>query len=87
MMKLVDVVKSSRKADTYLYLPQGTDWETLPDSLRSVFGDPQPVLTMKLTSERQLARYSGAEVLAALEDKGFFLQLPPAEPDQDDSSC
>ncbi len=79
-MKLVEVFKSPRKADTYLYVERGVEFEELPEPLRKVFGDPQHVLSMKLTPERQLARYSGAEVLDAINDKGFFLQMPPRDP-------
>ena len=55
-MKLVEVFKSSNKAETYLYLERGTAFADLPDALRTVFGDPQSVLSLKLTPERQLAR-------------------------------
>lgn len=83
-MKLVEVFKSSNKAETYLYLERGTVFAELPDGLRTVFGDPQPVLSLKLTPERQLARYTGAEVLEAIEKQGFFLQLPPENRSSDE---
>jgi uncharacterized protein YcgL (UPF0745 family) len=76
-MKLVEVFKSSKKPETYLYVERGAQFAELPDGLQTVFGDPQPVLSLKLTPERQLARYTGAEVLEAIEKQGFFLQLPP----------
>ena len=75
-MKLIEVFKSSRKEDTYLYLERGADHNQLPDRLRSVFGEFQPVLSLQLTPERQLARYSGIDVLTAIEEHGFFLQMP-----------
>lgn len=79
-MKLVEVFKSSRKADTYLYVERGTDWDSLPEGLRQIFGEPEPVLSLKLTPERQMARYSGREVLDALAQQGYLLQLPPKDP-------
>lgn len=82
-MKLVEVFKSSRKADTFLYVARGTDLDELPEGLRAVFGTPESVLSMKLTEERKLARYSGAEILEAIEANGFFLQLPPEKLDTD----
>lgn len=82
-MKLVDVFKSPRKPDTYLYLEKGQDLEALPEGLRQVFGEPQHVLSLKLTPDRQLARYTGQEVLEGLEDKGFFLQMPPRDGEVD----
>jgi len=78
-MKLVEVFKSLRKAETFLYVERGEDFEALPEALRAVFGEPQHVISLKLTPERKLARYSGQEVLAAIEQQGFFLQMPPEQ--------
>lgn len=83
-MKLVEVFKSSKKAETYLYVQRGTVLAELPEGLRAVFGEPLPVLSLKLTPERQLARYTGAQVLEAIEQQGFFLQLPPENRSSDE---
>ncbi len=79
-MKLVEVYKSERKPGSYLYVERGTDLDQLPEGLKAALGTPESVLSLKLTAERQLARYTGAEVLKAIEEKGFFLQLPPEHP-------
>lgn len=76
-MTRVQVYKSRRKADTYVYLEQGVATDTLPEALQHLLGALEPVLDIPLTAERALARYSGAEVLAAIAEHGFFLQLPP----------
>lgn len=76
-MKLVQVFRSQRKANSYLYVEQGYDLENLPQALRDMLGKLEPVLSMRLTPERALARYSGAQVLEAIAEHGFFLQLPP----------
>lgn len=78
-MKLVEVYRSPRKADTYLYVEQGVEFESLPESLQGVFGAPEHVLSLKLTPDRRLARYSGAEVLEGIASQGYFLQLPPGD--------
>ena len=75
-MKLVEVYKSPRKAGTYLYVERGADLNSLPEGLRTVFGVPELIMSLKLTPERKLARYTGAEILAAIEEKGYLLQLP-----------
>ncbi|KGE03759.1 Protein YcgL [Pseudohaliea rubra DSM 19751] len=51
--------------------------EELPEGLLAGFGTPELVLTLVLTPERRLARTDAATVLAALDEKGFYLQLPP----------
>jgi uncharacterized protein YcgL (UPF0745 family) len=37
------------------------------------------VVELDLMPERQLVRCSGSEVLAAIAEVGYYLQLPPAE--------
>lgn len=76
-MTLIQVYRSRRKADTYLYVKQGVATDTLPEQLQTLLGDLEPVMGLKLTPERKLARYSGAQVLEAIAEHGFFLQLPP----------
>jgi len=78
-MKLVEVYRSPKKADTYLYVERGVDFESLPEPLQRVFGAPEHVLSLKLTPERRLARYTGAEVLEGIVSQGYFLQLPPGD--------
>ncbi len=78
----VDVVvyRSARRADTYLYLQAGADYdETLPEALRKHFGEATAFLEFSLHAEKTLAQADAAAVLAALADQGFYLQLPPRE--------
>lgn len=74
--EFVSVFRSSRKADTYLFVRRGHDWETLPTELRGVFGEPVHAMDLLLTPERKLARTTGQEVLDAITNQGFYLQLP-----------
>lgn len=78
---IVEIFASSRREGMYLYAPRGAVWDELPESLRAAFGPPRPVMTLVLTPERRLARVKAAEVIAAIDDKGFFLQMPPAYTD------
>lgn len=72
----VSVFRSSLKADTYLYVRRGQDWNELPEPLREIFGKPAPALDLVLTPERKLARTTGREVLEAIREKDYYLQLP-----------
>lgn len=74
--QFVSVFRSSKKADTYLFVRRGQDWEALPESLRGIFGTPVHSMDLVLTPDRELARTTGEQVLAALEEKDFFLQMP-----------
>lgn len=72
----VSVFRSSKKADTYLYVRRGQAWEELPDSLQAIFGNPVHAMDLVMTPERKLARTTGKQVLEAIADKDFFLQMP-----------
>lgn len=79
-MRLCTVFRSGRKAETYLYLAQGLSYEDLPPELRQAFGEPTFVMQLKLTEERRLARVDVRQVIADLDAQGFYLQLPPEIP-------
>ena len=72
----VSVFRSSKKPDTYIYVRRGQAWDELPDSLRGIFGQPIHAMDLIMTPERKLARTSGKQVLEAIADKDFFLQMP-----------
>lgn len=72
----VSVFRSSKKPDTYLYVKRGQVWNDLPESLQGIFGKPAHAMDLVLTPERRLARTHGKQVLDAIADKGFFLQMP-----------
>jgi len=78
--RIVDVMASSRREGMYLYVERGQDWCELPESLRQAFGAPRPAMTLVLTPERRLARVNAAEVIAAIDARAFYLQMPPAHP-------
>jgi len=74
--QFVSVFRSSKKADTYLYVRRGQVWDELPESLRGIFGKPVHSMDLILTGERKLARTTGKQVLEAIADKDFYLQMP-----------
>lgn len=72
----ISVFRSARRADTYLYVRRGQDLTRLPEPLREVFGQPVHAMDLVMTRDRKLARTSGADVLDAIAEKDFFLQMP-----------
>lgn len=75
---LCTVLKSTKKPDTYLYLPKDAVFDDLPESLQLLFTPQQTAMTLHVTTEKKLARFTGAELLEHLTDPGYYLQLPPA---------
>ncbi|QHD49379.1 YcgL domain-containing protein [Vreelandella aquamarina] len=76
---LCEIFKSSRKDEMYLYVDKRKGIESVPDALMDTFGEPVPVLTMILTEDKTLARVKAADVMAAIDEQGFYLQMPPAK--------
>jgi uncharacterized protein YcgL (UPF0745 family) len=77
---LCAVYKSLKKADTYLYVPKKDDFSAVPDALLERFGATKLVMQIPLPSTKKLVGVDEDKLLAAFEDKGFYLQLPPATP-------
>lgn len=74
--EFVSVFRSSKKNDTYLFVRRGQKWDELPESLRGIFGQPVHSMDLVLTPDRNLARTTGKQVLEAIAEKDFFLQMP-----------
>jgi len=72
----ISVFRSTKNADTYVYVRRGHEWAQLPEALQTVFGRPEHAMDLVLTADRKLARVTGKDVLEAIEENGFFLQLP-----------
>ena len=73
----VIIFRSSRKADTYLYMPATGEFEALPEPLRKQFGAPIYVMDLLLTRQRKLALVDVKQVMQAMLEEGFYLQFPP----------
>lgn len=74
---LCTVYRCSREKDTYLYVNRAEGLKRVPEELQQRTGALSEVLTFKLAPERKLARANAADVLKAIADKGYYLQLPP----------
>lgn len=77
MKHLVEIFRSSRKEEMYLYVEKAKGLVDVPETLMKQFGDAQSVMTLVLAPERKLARADAAEVLQNIEQHGFYLQMPP----------
>jgi uncharacterized protein YcgL (UPF0745 family) len=77
-MLLCQVYKSSRKEEMYLYVEQAQGLEKVPAPLLHQFGEPQPVMLLKLEPGRKLARADIQLVLEAIDEQGYYLQMPPS---------
>lgn len=71
------IYKSLKKEELYLYLDKKDDFSSVPETLFKSIGRLQFVMELQLSPERKLAREDVNRVIASLESKGFFVQMPP----------
>ncbi|TVZ39679.1 hypothetical protein P886_4086 [Alteromonadaceae bacterium 2753L.S.0a.02] len=77
-MKLItDIYRSVNKEGMYLYVAKGFDLEELPPALRKQFGRAELAMSLVLTPEKKLARAESTAVINAIQEQGFYLQMPP----------
>jgi uncharacterized protein YcgL (UPF0745 family) len=69
---LCTVYRCSKEREMYIYVNRLEGLERIPEELLRHTGTLSEILTLKLHPERRLA-----EVLHAIEQKGYYLQLPP----------
>ena len=69
--------RSRRNPDTYLYVDHHEGLSRVPEALQRELGGTERAMTLVLTPQRRLARTSAAEVLRAIREQGYYLQMPP----------
>jgi uncharacterized protein YcgL (UPF0745 family) len=75
--RICKIYRSSKKEEMYLYVDSGEDLSRVPEALLSQLGQLSLVMTMLVREEKKLARAEAPKVLAEIEEKGFYLQMPP----------
>ncbi len=76
------VYKSRKLFDAYIYLAQRDQFSVLPKPLREKLGTLLPVMDLVLHPQRPLALADNRKVLRQLLLTGFYLQLPPNDPNR-----
>lgn len=75
MSVLCKIYRSVNKSDCYLYVPLEQDLEGVPEALLKHLGKLEEAMTLNLTPKRKLAQADTTEVLAQLDDQGYYLQM------------
>ena len=76
-MRVIEIFKGHKKEEMYLYVEQKNGLKSVPDDFLATFGQTESVMVLLLTKDKKLARVTASDVLAAIEDQGYFLQMPP----------
>ena len=77
MMQLVSIYKSAKKDEMYLYVNKADALSKVPEALMQLFGQARHLMDMPLSADKTLARADAGKVLNEIEEKGFYLQMPP----------
>lgn len=71
------IYRCARKEEMYLYVHENTKLEDLPEDLMKLVKQLTHVMDLELSDKRKLARVDVNEVIKSLENKGYFIQMPP----------
>ena len=77
LANLCAIYRSSRKEGMFLYVAKRDQFDAVPEALMQQFGKPQFVMFFNLAGEKPLKRAKNEDVLQAIEQQGFYLQMPP----------
>ena len=77
MKTICSVYRSPKKEGMYLYVNKADELTKIPEALLKKFGTPEHAMVLVLHAEKILARVDVKRVLEALEETGYFLQMPP----------
>ncbi|MDP8162145.1 YcgL domain-containing protein [Pasteurella skyensis] len=75
------IYRSPKKEGMYLFIEKRNQFDAVPDTLLNTFGKPQFSMLFNLKGEKQLKVAPNQEVLAAIEERSFYLQMPPLPED------
>lgn len=74
------VYKGKNKEDYFVYLAQELDLKSpeqhLPSAILALLGELSLVLEFELSPTRSLSQANAEQVLADIEEQGFYLQMP-----------
>jgi len=71
------IYRCSKRDEMYLYVHEDKTVEDLPEELIKIVKELTHVMDLELSPERKLAREDVLLVIGNLEEKGFYLQMPP----------
>lgn len=71
------IYRSTKRDQTYLYVEKKDDFSRVPPELMSSFGEPRLAMLLPLDGSKKLANADLEKVKKALDEQGYYLQLPP----------
>lgn len=75
---LCEIYRCAKKEGMYIYLSKESGLDSLPEALKKRAGKMELAMTLLITPDKQLARAKAEDVLTAIDNQGFYLQMPPS---------
>jgi len=79
------IYKGKRKQDYYLFIPNDSSLEQVPSEIRQMFGELELVMSLDLSPTSTLAQSDPEKVINMINEKGFYIQIPPLSTDEIDN--
>ena len=71
------VYKSFKQFDYFLFVEEEDEFVRVPGSLRQMLGVLEKVMDLELDESRNLAQADVVVVMQQIEERGYYLQMPP----------
>ena len=71
------IYKGKKRPDDYLYVENEDDFSRVPQDLLNMMGTLSLVISLELSTDRQLAQADVTQVMQQLSEQGYYLQIPP----------
>ena len=71
------VYKSLKQFDYFLFVRTEDGLSRVPDGLKQILGTLEKVIDLELHETRSLAQANVVDVMRQLEERGYYLQMPP----------
>ena len=71
------VYKSLKQFDYFLFVTREDDFARVPDGLMQMLGVLAKVMDLELDENRNLAQADVVAVMQQIEERGYYLQMPP----------
>ncbi|MEA2079134.1 MAG: YcgL domain-containing protein [Pseudomonadota bacterium] len=71
------VYKSLKQFDYFLFVKKEDEFARVPDGLRQILGVLEKVMDLELDENRSLAQADIVAVMQQIEERGYYLQMPP----------
>ena len=71
------IFKSSREQGLYVFVPKAQGVKNIPEELHQRMGECLEVMVLNITPDKILARVKAPAVIHDINEKGYYLQLPP----------